>query len=273
MHSRFHLLAALALVLPAAAHAQASAAAASGSASAFALPVENYNVALEGTESSRLEYGQSGGSDGTRNDYVRYRPRTYRSRRNYWMPVVSQVHAGFFDPNGSPSSGFMFGFRGGPMVDPHVQIGLSVDLEHKSSNFDEQFASGDVGGVGNVTATVPNEGTTTNFAPILGFIQFGGDDNMSVIPYVGVGGGYEILTLDNSGVTIDGASIDGTYGGWGWQIWGGAGVPLSGQARIFGEGFYNTASVEQDVDGDTGPFRVKIDRNGFGARFGLSWGF
>lgn len=273
MHSRFHLLAALALLLPAAASAQAQTSPVSGSASAFTLPVEDYNLAYAGGDDGRLEYGQSGGSSG-RNDYIRYRPRTYRSRRSsYSMPVVSQVHGGFFDPNGSPSSGFMFGFRGGPMVDPHVQVGVSVDLVHKSSDFDEQFASGDIGGVGNVTATFPNEGTTTNFVPILGFIQFGGDDNMSVIPYVGVGGGYEILTLDNSGVEIDGASIDGTYGGWGWQIWAGAGMPLSGQARIFGEGFYNTAKVEQDIDGFSGPLRVKIDRDGLGARFGVSWGF
>lgn len=273
MHSRFHLLAALALLIPAAASAEGQSQA-SGGASAFALPVENYNVAYDPGVATRLEYGQSGGS-GTRSDYIRYRPRTYRSRRSSaWMPVVSQVHAGFFDPNGSPSSGFMFGFRGGPMVDPHVQIGLSIDLQHKSSNIDQQFDVGDVGGgVGTVTTTSTTEGTTTNFVPILGFLQIGGDDNMSVIPYAGIGGGYEILTLDNSGVEIDGTSIDGTYGGWGWQLWAGAGIPLSGQSRIFGEGFYNTANVEQDLDGFNGPFRVKIDRDGFGARFGVSWGF
>jgi hypothetical protein len=272
MTSRFHLPAvlALALVLPVAAHAQSSERS-SGSASAFTLPVADLNAAYDRNEDAgSLAYGSTYGG---RNDYIRYRPRSYR-RSAYTMPVVSQIHAGFFDPNGSPSSGFMFGFRGGPMVDPHVQVGISADWEHKSSSAEQQFDVGDVGGgVGGVTTTTTSEGTTTNFVPLLGFIQVGGDDNMSVIPYAGIGGGYEILTLENSGVEIDGTSIDGTYGGWGWQLWAGAGVPLSGQARLFGEGFYNTAEVAQDLDGFQGPFRVKIDRNGFGARFGVSWGF
>lgn len=271
MKPRLHLLAALALVVPAAAHAQSPADGTAPAPSAFTLPVADLG---ESGGSGDFEHRWSpGGDDGTSFRYIRYRPRYYRSRSNYWMPFVTQLHAGFFDPSGNPSSGFLFGFRGGPMVDPHVQLGLSVDWEHKSSSFEEQFQAGEVGGVGTVTPTTTNEGTTTNFVPILGFLQIGGDESMPVIPYAGIGGGYEILTVDNSGASFNGASIDGTYGGWGWQGWAGAAVPLSGQARIFGEGFYNWATVSQDVDTIDGPIRFKISRDGFGARFGLSWGF
>ena len=261
------IVAALAFAIPAALPARADTD--SQAPSAFTLPVADYGTE-SGDAGTLLAYRGSGGSY----PYIHYRPRSYgRSRYNSFMPFVTQLHAGFFDPNGSPSSGFLFGMRAGPMVDPHVQLGVSVDWEHKSASFEEQFPSGQVGGVGTVTPTSTTEGTTTDFIPLLGFIQVGGDESMPFIPYVGAGGGYEILSVDHSGAAFDGASIDGTYGGWGWQVWGGAAASLSGQARIFGEGFYNSGDVTQDVDTIDGPVRLRINRDGFGARFGVSWGF
>jgi len=44
-----------------------------------------------------------------------------------------------------------------------------------------------------------------------------------------------------------GESFDATYGGWGWQVWGGAAMPLSGRSRLFGEVFVNRGDVERDV--------------------------
>src|SRR5437660_8586622 len=130
MNPRMMVVAALAFAIPAALPARA--AEASGSSSAFTLPVADYGS--EGADSgSPLAYAAGGASY----PYVHYRPRSYgRSRYNSFMPFVTQLHAGFFDPSGSPSSGFLFGLRAGPMVDPHVQLGASVDWEHKSASFE-----------------------------------------------------------------------------------------------------------------------------------------
>src|SRR5262245_59658766 len=72
--------------------------------------------------------------------------------------------------------------------------------------------------------------STVDLVPILAYLQFSGDGSMGLIPYAGVGGGYELLFLhaeDPSGTTYD-----RTFGGWGWQAWAGLGIPISRDARI-----------------------------------------
>ena len=54
----------------------------------------------------------------------------------------------------------------------------------------------------------------------------------------------------------------------------GAKIPLSGRASVLGEIFLNQSEPHRDVDdpvtGQT--FREIVKVNGFGMRFGLSWG-
>lgn len=270
MKSHLTFLAALGLLLPAAAFAQAPAGAGE-SPSAFTLPAAEY-ASLEGGPDGVL----GGFVRGVPTTYeaIRYRPRREHRSRGYLMPVVSQLHAGFYDPSGDPTRGFLFGFRGGPMVDPHVQLGLAVDWEHKSDRVSAALGTGTIPGVGDVTVTDERLRARTDFIPILGFIQIGGDDRMAVAPYAGVGGGYEVLSVEAD--MPDGTRFEGTYGGWGWQVWGGAAVPLSGQSRLFGEVFYNQAELGRDVEDPYDPGRIlreSVDFNGSGLRLGLSWGF
>ncbi len=72
-----------------------------------------------------------------------------------------------------------------------------------------------------------------------------------------------------------GQSFDATYDGFGWQLWGGAALPLSGRSRLVGEVFMNNADLEREVfDVVTGEtIRETVSTDGVGARFGLSWGF
>ena len=69
--------------------------------------------------------------------------------------------------------------------------------------------------------------------------------------------------------------FDATYGGWGWQAWGGVSVPLSGNSRITAEVFRNQSEVGRDVDDpQTGvTYREIVNLDGVGMRFGLGWGF
>jgi len=206
---------------------------------------------------------------------ITYRPRAYRSRQSV-MPTTTQIHVGFFDPTDNFSTGFDGGFRIGPQVDPHVQLGLAMDWWHKSESATMGLGSVPLpGGTGSEQLVLSR--STADLVPILAFVQVSGDENMPVIPYGGFGVGYEWLVL-NADDFATGDSFDQTFGGFGWQLWGGAGVPLDGRTRINGEVFYNGSEVGSDVDvylTDIGTATVRdvVKMNGLGMRFGVSWGF
>ena len=223
---------------------------------------------------SRSEYG----GYTTRNDAIRYRgdryDRGYRSRYSSANESPAQLHFGFFDPDGNSNGSFVAGLRGGPMVDPHIQIGGGVDWVYRSE--DETVVAGDPFQQGGTTITPTRvlSRATSNLFPFQLFMQVSGDDNMSIIPYGGISGGWQVLFLSADDFTT-GQSFDATYSGWGWQGWVGAGIPLSGQSRLNGEVFLNQSNPERDVDDPaTGvTYRERVDADGVGMRFGIQWGF
>ena len=204
---------------------------------------------------------------------IRYRPRAYRERGRV-MPTTWQLHAGFFDPTDNFSTGFYGGFRAGPQIDPNVQIGAGVDWWHKSQSQTVNIDTGPLPGGGTTERQLELSHSSADLIPILAFVQFSGDENMSVIPYAGAGLGYAWLFLHADDFQT-GTSFDATYGGFAWQGWAGVGIPLNGQSRLVGEVFYNGTEVGRDVDdvflGAT--YREIVKMNGVGARFGMSWGF
>lgn len=206
---------------------------------------------------------------------VTYRPRHYRSRAPV-MPVTTQMHAGFFDPAEDLGAGFDVGFRIGPQVDPHVQIGVAMDWWHKSENEEIELGTYEGPG-GEFESRLVLSESTLDLVPLMAFVQVSGDENMSVIPYAGAGVGYQwlFLTADDY-VTRE--SYDQTFGGFGWQVWGGLGIPLSGRTRLNGEVFYNACEAGSDVDvylDEYGLVTVRdiVEMNGVGMRFGVAWGF
>ena len=266
-------IAALAVTLLPAGVVFASPAAPPPGLSAFALPLSDV-TAPASTLALMSGYASAGpalASAGV--SAVRYRPRGEYGRGPV-TPTLSQIHIGFFDPTEDFSTGFAGGFRAGPLVDPHIQLGVAVDWWHKSESQTVTFGGGPLPGGGSATRQRELSRSSANLFPILGFVQVQGDEDMPVIPYVGVGAGYEVLFLSADDFQ-SGASFDATYGGFGWQMWGGAAMPLSGRTRVTGEVFYNGAEVGRDVeDAMTGEtFRELVKMDGVGMRFGLSWGF
>jgi len=206
---------------------------------------------------------------------VGYRPRAYRSGASV-MPTTTQIHIGFFDPTDDFSTGFVGGFRMGPQVDPRVQVGLAMDWWHKSESTTMDLGSYDLP-VGSGSERIVLSKASADLLPILAFVQVSGDENMPVIPYGGFGAGYEVLFVSDDNYRTS-ESFDQTFGGFGWQVWGGAGIPLDGRTRINGEVFYNACEVGSDVDIDhptLGLVTVRdvVQMNGLGMRVGISWGF
>jgi len=210
--------------------------------------------------------------DPYRRDTIRYRDRGYR-RRSYGESPA-QIHFGFFDPDGHGATSFLLGLRGGPLVAPNLQLGASADWVYRTD--DQTVVAGEPFQQGGTTITPTRvlSRASTNLFPFMLFMQLSGDENQSVIPYGGIGGGWEVLFLSADDFTT-GDHFNATFTGWGWQAWLGAGVPLSGQARLNGEVYVNQSEPERDVDDPaTGlTFRERVKADGVGARLGFQFGF
>jgi len=211
---------------------------------------------------------------------VRWRPRyprggrepAYRDREPS-SQGFSQIHAGFLDPDGPENAGLVLGYRGGLAVDPNIQIGGMVDWRH-SANSETAVISEGVGPGGTVITTRADLArSSSDLVPLLAFAQVSAG-GMSVVPYLGVAGGYEVLHLSAEDF-LTGREFRGTFGGFGWQVWSGVALPLSGRSRLTAEVFVNRAELSRDVtDALTGQdFRETVNADGSGMRFGLQWGF
>jgi hypothetical protein len=211
--------------------------------------------------------------------YMRYRPRSsrrYEDDNYYKSPkkqTTLQLQGGFFDPDGEPAREGLGSFRLGALVDPHVSIGGMVDWSHRGES-DATVVSSVPGPGGGPPITTELElgHSSVDLVPILAYLQFSGDGSTGIVPYAGIGGGYELLFLaaEESGV-----NYSQTFGGWGWQVWAGLGIPLSRDARITGEVFRNGGDLSHDTnDPATGyTIRETVNVNGTGARFGVAFNF
>lgn len=207
---------------------------------------------------------------------VRYRPRS-GGRRSYDRgPSLSspvQLHIGGFDPEGDAGESFVVGFRAGPQIDPHVQVGMGLDWMHKSEN--QTIILSETDGPGGTTITTEQQlsESSSDLFPVMAFVQVSADEALPVIPYAGLAGGYQVLFLSATDFATR-EEYDGTFGGWAWQAWAGLALPLSGQARLVGEVFVNNGEATRDTDGPTGiTYHEAVSLDGGGARVGFSWGF
>jgi len=214
---------------------------------------------------------------------VRWRPRPWRRERpqdDNWDthngPIgYSQIHAGFFDPDGdNRNTGFLLGARGGLGADEHINLGLGVDWIHRQERVTELVSTAPLPGGGNSERRLELARSSSNQFPLMGYVQFMPGSPSTVTPYFGVGGGYEVLFLSAEDFTT-GEKFDATYGGWGWQGWAGISVPMSNRSRFMGEVFRNQSTVGRDVTDQTNgvTYREEVPLDGLGMRFGLSWGF
>lgn len=213
---------------------------------------------------------------GRRYDSSRYRPRREGSyRHSRWRGRgVSQLHAGFLDPRGPSEAGFLAGFRGGTKIDDAVEIGLGLDWRNKSGRATEVLQQ--TTGPGGETIIVRRDVSSysSNLFPALAYVQVSGPSHLLLVPYVGAAASWQVLFLKAADFAT-GRQFDATFDGFGWQVWAGAAMPLSGRSRLVGEVFMNQAELNRDVyDVTLGQdIRETVNVDGVGARFGMSWGF
>jgi len=206
---------------------------------------------------------------------VQYRPRTQQTfHEENSRPIVTQFHGGYFNADKDETAPFVVGVRGGPMVDQRLQVGLGIDWWHQTKNLTKVLSTS-TGPIGVPISTKQDSARAlVNLVPIMGFAQISGWGLLGLVPYVGASGGYEVLVLSADDF-LNNTSFEATFGGWGYQVWAGAGMPLGKRSRFTGELFVNRAELGHDVtDPSSGQSaRQTVNMNGVGVRFGLAWGY
>src|SRR5262245_33667223 len=162
-------------------------------------------------------------------------------------PIVSQLHGGYFNGSANNTEPFIVGLRAGPLVDKRLQIGIAVDWVHQTKNLANLLNTSQ--GPGGITVSTKQDTARAlfNLVPIMGFVQASGWGALGIIvPYIGASGGYEVLVLSADNF-VNGNSFEANFGGWGYQLWAGAGIPLGSRTRLSGEVFLNEAELAKTV--------------------------
>jgi len=211
---------------------------------------------------------------------VGYHPRgmhpSYENPHRSSAPVgygsSSQIYGGVFEPSRGNGQGFVLGLRGGPNLAPQFQLGVAADWEHRGNNYGTVVGSSPGPG-GTIVVTRQIQSSSENTFPLMAYLQLSANPKRALVPYLGIAGGYEIVTLSATDYTT-GLSFNATYGGWGWQSWAGMRVPFSPHSGLMAEVYTNQATAYRDV---YDPFynatlRESVGLDGVGFRGGLTWG-
>lgn len=273
--SAWFVVTAAALLAASALTAPPAAAGAIGAGALSALELPGFDAGL----SASADGGGAtslGAMEGIRELSIRRRPRSRwrepaRSYRSYGG--FSQIHGGFYDPEDDGATGALFGFRGGTDIDENVQLGAGFDWSHRSDNTKVVVSEEPLPGGGTTVRRLELARSSSDLLPFMAFLQLSPGGG-SVRPYFGIGGGYEVLFVSAEDFAT-GLDYDATFGGWGWQAWGGLSFPFSGRSSLNVEVYSNQAELSRDVDdpGSGLQLREIVDADGMGMRFGLSWGF
>jgi hypothetical protein len=175
-----------------------------------------------------------------------------------------QLDGGLLMLNEARGTSPRIGMRYSKHFTSHVQGGLLTGFAYKGASL-EAPAAATPGGESHVELAR----TDARLVPLMGFMQVDMTDRFWLVPFVGIGAGYEWLRL----ITKDhrtGLESMVTYGNIAWEGYAGAGVRLTSRVRVNGELFYNGGSLEARVlDPDGSTWREAIHVNGVGARVGL----
>jgi hypothetical protein len=183
------------------------------------------------------------------------------------------LRGGVFDSEQVRKDDWSLGLKAVGNVAPTVRLGGSVDLMRRE-NSDRTIVTEYVDASGN---TVRSEVTTgeaeSNLVPLMALVEVV-LPSPGIQPYAGIAGGWEFLNVQAFDYE-SGIEYEADYDGPGWQIYGGAAFALAPRFHLNAEVFHNESTVERRVvDPFAGAaYDERIDVDGTGARFGLSFAF
>jgi hypothetical protein len=177
-----------------------------------------------------------------------------------------QFHGGLFAPIDANGSSPIIGMRYSKHYNGHVQGGLLTGFASNSKRLDAPIDALS-------RESVELARVDAHLVPLMGFMQVNFTEKAWLVPFVGIGGGYEWLNVDAKDHRT-GQAFTTTYGNVAWETYGGVGLRLTSKVRVNGELFYNGGSLERSVfDASGRKWREAVSVNGVGARVGLDMVF
>ena len=175
-----------------------------------------------------------------------------------------QLHGGLFTPIEAGGASSTVGMRYCKHYTPYLQAGLLTGLTMKSKRLESPSDSALSGGT-----SVELARFDARLVPIMGFMQVNLTEKLWLVPFVGIGAGYEWLSL-HSQDNRTGLESSAIYGNVAWETYGGLGLRLTPKVRVNGELFYNGGSLERRVPSSSGlELREAVHVSGVGMRVGL----
>ena len=177
------------------------------------------------------------------------------------------LHGGAFTPIHGTSSSATIGARLGINVGTPLLLGVRTGwIYHSKSIYDTNSAGGrDI----SLDPRVVRATGTAHLIPAMVFLQVTLTEKYPLVPYMGIGAGYEWLVLKAKDyVTQFDTTV--TYANPAWEWYAGMGLKISQGLRFDAEAFYNGGTLGRDViDGNGITRREVVDIDGVGARIGL----
>lgn len=184
------------------------------------------------------------------------------------------LHGGVFRFSDTDAHASDFGGKLGLTLAPGVRLGALMDWQRRAESQTELISKSPGPGGTTITNKVDIGSSSSNLIPFMGFLEAEPMADQQISPYVGVAAGYDWLTLHASRADIP-VPFDANYGGFGWQLWGGAAMKLSPMVKLTGEVYGNFGEVSRDAFDTTLNQEVKesVKVDGVGVRGGLQFGF
>ena len=183
------------------------------------------------------------------------------------------VRGGFFDTQDVPKNDWLAGMKLTGVISKGVEMGIMSDYQRRSHSLGERVdeyrdPSGNV-----VRTSVPTAEVSSSLIPVMGILELR-VPTPGLQPYVGGGAGYEWLITDGDDFA-NAQHFSDTFGGFGFQGYGGITLAFNEKARLNAEAFYNQSTVSRTFFDDVNGYEVKqqIDVKGGGIRGGLSFAF
>lgn len=185
-----------------------------------------------------------------------------------WTPanekVSLHIHGGVFSPIDVNAPSPTIGIRVSKLVGSHLQVGVLTSWTLERKNVTES-----TGALTEIAPEILLARADAHLVPVMGYVRVNLTEKHWLVPYFGVGTGYEWLSLKATDYRTA-QSATATYSNWAWEGWVGLGMRLGESLRLSNEIFYNGGSLERDVVDQNGQTWTEVlNVDGVGARLGI----
>jgi opacity protein-like surface antigen len=175
-----------------------------------------------------------------------------------------QLDAGLFTPIEASGASPSVGVRYCKHFGSHLQGGMLTGWTFKNTSVEAP-----TGGLQSNESHVELARVEARLTPLMMFMQVDLTDRSWLVPFAGIGAGYEWLRVDAEDHRTGQKSVV-KYGNVAWEAYTGIGLRLTSRVRLNNELFYNGGSLESSVLDSSGhTWREAVHVNGVGARVGL----